>query len=158
MYRAFSCDVMLSSNMVASIATAINIHLWKHLYIIGHNGFSMNSSIRGSSAWWSRTGMVRVTALDIQVSLRNPTAMLEGSMTSVNTLYTKNNVTLKSTSTPGLWPNVIELLSNAHYVLSCTVIKTYGMVFVSVLHLMAIRLRSQDEPFDRNSLRAFGDR
>ena len=33
--------------------------------------------------------MVRATALDIQVSLRNPTAMLEDSMTSVNTLYTK---------------------------------------------------------------------
>ena len=31
--------------------------------------------------------MVRVTALDIQVSLRNPTAMLEDSMTSVKTLY-----------------------------------------------------------------------
>ena len=35
-YRAFSC-VMLSSNMTASIATAINIHLCKH--------FSMNFSI-----------------------------------------------------------------------------------------------------------------
>ena len=31
--------------------------------------------------------MVPVTALDIQVSLRNPMAMLEDSMTSVNTLY-----------------------------------------------------------------------
>ena len=30
-YRAFSCDVMLSSNMVASIARTINIHLCKHL-------------------------------------------------------------------------------------------------------------------------------
>ena len=29
-YRAFSCDVMRSSNMAASIATAINIHLCKH--------------------------------------------------------------------------------------------------------------------------------
>ena len=42
-------------------------------YIIVRNGFSMNSSIRGSSAWWSHTRMVRMTALDIQVSLRNPT-------------------------------------------------------------------------------------
>ena len=53
-------------------------------YIILHNGFSMNFSICGSSAWWSR---VRVTALDIQVSLRNPMAILEDSMTSVKTLY-----------------------------------------------------------------------
>ena len=41
----------------------------------------MNFSIRGSSARWSHARMVRVTALDIQVSLRNPTAMLEDSMT-----------------------------------------------------------------------------
>ena len=33
--------------------------------------------------------MVRLTALDIQVSLRNPTAILEYSMTSVKTLYKK---------------------------------------------------------------------
>ena len=52
-------------------------------YIIVHNGFLMIFSIRGSSAWWSRTRKVRVTALDIQVSLRNPTAMLEDNMTSV---------------------------------------------------------------------------
>ena len=32
--RAFSCDVMLSSNMAASIATAINIHLCKHLFTL----------------------------------------------------------------------------------------------------------------------------
>ena len=31
--RAFSCDVMLSSNMAASIATEINIHLCKHLLL-----------------------------------------------------------------------------------------------------------------------------
>ena len=58
-------------------------------YIIVRNGFSMNFSIRGSSAWWSRGRMVRVTALDIQVSLRIPTtAMLKDSMTSVKTLCT----------------------------------------------------------------------
>ena len=42
-------------------------------YIIGCNGFSMNFSIRSSSAWWSRARMVHVTALDIQVNLRNLT-------------------------------------------------------------------------------------
>ena len=57
------------------------------LYIIVRNGFSMNLSICGSSAWWSCERVVRVTALDIQVSLCNPTAMLEDSMTSVKTLY-----------------------------------------------------------------------
>ena len=57
--------------------------------IIVRNGFSMNFSIRDSSAWWSRMRMVHVTSLDIQVSLCNPTAMLEDSMTSVNTLYRK---------------------------------------------------------------------
>ena len=34
---------------------------------------------------------VRMTALDIQVSLRNPTAILEDSMTSVKMLYHSNN-------------------------------------------------------------------
>ena len=33
-YRAFSCDDMLSSNMAASIATKINIHLFKHLFTL----------------------------------------------------------------------------------------------------------------------------
>ena len=33
-YRAFSHDVMLSSNMAASIAMAINIHLCKHLFTL----------------------------------------------------------------------------------------------------------------------------
>ena len=56
-------------------------------YIIVRNGFSMNFSIRSSSVWWSRARMVHVTALDIQVSLRNPTAMLEDSMMSVITLF-----------------------------------------------------------------------
>ena len=56
-------------------------------YIIVHNSFSMNFSIRGSSARGSHARMVCVTALDIQVSLRNPMAMLEESMTSVKTLY-----------------------------------------------------------------------
>ena len=57
-------------------------------HIIVHNGFSMNFSIRGSSAWWSRARMVHVAALDIQVSLCNPTALLEGSMSvSENALY-----------------------------------------------------------------------
>ena len=61
-------------------------------YIIVRNGFSMNFSIRGSSAWRSHACMVRVTALDIQVSLRNPTAMLEDSMTSVKTLYKRSDM------------------------------------------------------------------
>ena len=60
-------------------------------YIMVHNGFSMNFSIRSSSAWWSRMRMVHVTALDIQVSLRNLMAMLEDSMTSVKTLYCPEN-------------------------------------------------------------------
>ena len=34
LYRAFSWHVMLSSNMVASIATKINIHLCKHLFTV----------------------------------------------------------------------------------------------------------------------------
>ena len=40
-------------------------------YIIVHNVFSANFSICGSSAWWSRASMVRVTSLDIQV-IRRP--------------------------------------------------------------------------------------
>ena len=54
-YRAFSRDITLSSSMAASMATAINIHLCTSFYIIVHNGFSINFSIHGSSAWWSRT-------------------------------------------------------------------------------------------------------
>ena len=34
-------------------------------YNVVRNSFSLNFSIRGSSAWWSRTRMVRVTALVI---------------------------------------------------------------------------------------------
>ena len=49
--RLFSCDVLLSSNMVASIATEVKIHSCKHLFYINvRNGFSMNFSIRSSSA------------------------------------------------------------------------------------------------------------
>ena len=59
----------------------------------------MNFSIRGSSAWWSRTHMLRVTALDIQVSLRNPTAILEDSMTSVKMLYIQVKIKFDSQST-----------------------------------------------------------
>ena len=58
-----------------------------YFYVIVRNGFSMNFSIRGSRTWWLLARMVHVTALDIQVSLRNPTAVLEDSMTSVKTLY-----------------------------------------------------------------------
>ena len=53
-------------------------------YIIVRNGFSVNFSIRGSSEWWSH---VSVTALAIQVSLPNPMATMEDSMTSMKTLY-----------------------------------------------------------------------
>ena len=56
-------------------------------YIIVRNGFSMNFSIHGSSAWRLHVHMVHVTALDIQVSLCNPRAMMKDSMTSVKTLY-----------------------------------------------------------------------
>ena len=80
--RAFSSDIMLSSNMAVSIAMEINIMQASFYKIL-----SMNLSIRGSSAWWLRACMVRVTALDIQVSLRNLMAILEDSMTSVKTLY-----------------------------------------------------------------------
>ena len=34
LYRVISRDVMLSSNMAASIATAISIHLCKHLFTL----------------------------------------------------------------------------------------------------------------------------
>ena len=60
-----------------------------YFYIIVRNSFSMNFSIRGSSAWWSHACMVHVTALDIQVSLHNPMAMLEDSINvSKNALFT----------------------------------------------------------------------
>ena len=45
-------------------------------YIIVPNSIFMNFSIRGSSEWWSLVHMVRMTALDIQVSLRNPMAFV----------------------------------------------------------------------------------
>ena len=57
--------------------------------IIVHNGISMSLFIRGSSARWSLVHMVRVTALDIQVTLRNPTAMLEDSMLYTTLFDTK---------------------------------------------------------------------
>ena len=73
--------------MAASIAMEIYSFLQASSYIVVRNGFSINLSIRGSSAWWLRMRMVRVTALDIQVSLRNPMAMLDDSMASVKMLY-----------------------------------------------------------------------
>ena len=56
-------------------------------YLALHNCFFMNLSICGSSACGSRAQMVRVTILDIQVSLCKPTAMLEDSTTSVKMLF-----------------------------------------------------------------------
>ena len=44
-------------------------------YIIICDGFSMNFSIRGSIASWLPARVVHVTALDIQVSVRNPMAI-----------------------------------------------------------------------------------
>ena len=58
--------------MAASIATEINAFMQASFYIIVHNGFSMNFSIRGSSTQWSCARMVRMTALNMQVC-----AMLE---------------------------------------------------------------------------------
>ena len=79
---------MLSSNMAAFIAMEIKYSFMQaSFYIIERNDFSMYFSIRDSTTWWSLACMLRVTALDIQVSLRNPTAMLVDSMTSVKTLY-----------------------------------------------------------------------
>ena len=54
---------MLSSNMAASIAT--EIFMQASFYIIVRNYFSMNFSIRSSSAWCLHVRIVRVTALDI---------------------------------------------------------------------------------------------
>ena len=52
------------------------------------NSIFMSFSIRGSSAWWSLVYMVRVTALDIQVSLRNAMAFFPSNMAACeNTLY-----------------------------------------------------------------------
>ena len=84
---------MLASNRAASIAMAINIHLWMQaiFYISVHKGFSINFSIRGSSSWWSRARMVRVTALDIQVNLREPTPCWRAAWLSVNALWSGFN-------------------------------------------------------------------
>ena len=78
---------MLSSNMAASTQRQSYSFMQASFYIIVRNGFSMNFSIHGWSTWWLSMCIVRETALDIQVSLRNPTAMLEDSMTSVKMLY-----------------------------------------------------------------------
>ena len=81
-----------TQKLIPRINSVYSIHLRMHLfkYSIVRNGFSMNFSIHGSNAWWSCARMVRMTALDIQVSLRNDTAMLEDSMMSVKTLYSDN--------------------------------------------------------------------
>ena len=84
---------MLSSNMAASVATEINIHLCKHLfYIIVRNGFSMNSPFVVQAHDDCVRGLCALLPwicprLDIQVSLM---AMLEDSMTSLKTLYLAN--------------------------------------------------------------------
>ena len=53
-------------------------------YTIVLNGFSMNFSIQGSSVWWSRVRMVRVTALDIQVSAQSDSDVGEQYVISEN--------------------------------------------------------------------------
>ena len=69
----------------ASIATEINIHIYASIFFIL---LCLTVSpwtspfVHGFSAWLSHTCVVRMTALDIPVSLRNPTAMLEYCMTS----------------------------------------------------------------------------
>ena len=87
-------------------------------YIIVHNGFSVNFSIIGSSAWWSRARMVCVTALGILVSQRNLTAMLEDSVTSVKTLYrlvSPVDVSAQDLSGWGQWNLCIDLMHWRHH-------------------------------------------
>ena len=99
---------MLSYNIAASIATEINKKASFHITV--HNSFSMNFSICGSSAWWSHVCMVHVTALDIQVSLRNPMAMLEDCM-SVNTLFNKDtNIILLSKNKKKICSHIVQFL------------------------------------------------
>ena len=77
MYRAFSCDVRLSSKMAASIATEINIHfICKPLFYIIVRKHMMIAYAHGAC-----------DCSGYPVSLRNPTAMLKDSMMSVKTLY-----------------------------------------------------------------------
>ena len=73
------------------IPTEISIHLCKQpftLLYVTVSPWTARSSC--SSAWWSHACMVRVAALDIQVSLRNPMASLEDSVTSVKMLYNQH--------------------------------------------------------------------
>ena len=53
LYRPFSLDVMLSSNIAASIVLNGYQYSFMHasFYTIVCNGLSMNFSIHGSSAW-----------------------------------------------------------------------------------------------------------
>ena len=64
---------MLSSIMVASMAMEINIHLCKHPFTLLCVMESPPSVVQAHDDRGAR--MVRVTALDIQVSLCHPTAM-----------------------------------------------------------------------------------
>ena len=89
-YRAVSCDVMLSSNMAASMlkGNAIFMVCIASFDIMVSNSISMSFSIRGSSihddcmrAWCAWVPWISRSALRI------PTAVLEDSRTSVKTLY-----------------------------------------------------------------------
>ena len=81
------CHAVLQHGCFYSNGKQYSSKMKASFYIIVRNCLFINFSIRGSSAWWSRTCMVRMTALDIQVSLRNPMAMLDDSMTLVKMLY-----------------------------------------------------------------------
>ena len=61
-------------------------------YIIVRNSIFMNFTIRGSSVSWLRARMVRMTALDIQVSLGNPMAFVLPTWLLVKTLYTPSKI------------------------------------------------------------------
>ena len=89
--RAFSCDVMLSSNMAGFYSNG-NQYSFMQASVIVHNGFSMNFSIRGSSAWWlrARAWLPWISRSVCTIQL----AMLEDSMTSVKTRYCSGMISL----------------------------------------------------------------
>ena len=111
---------MLSSNMAASIATEINIHLCKHLFTL----------LCVTVCPWTSPFVVqahgdRVTALDIKVSLRNLTAMLEDSMPSVKMLYTCMLHFLFSS----LYPHVCIFLFQLYNLLTQVFVFTHCLLF-----------------------------
>ena len=113
------------------------LYMQASFYIVVRNGFSMNFSICGSSAWWSRTCMVRVTALDIQVNLRNPTPCWRTTWHQRKAIYMIGCLYAYDSNGDLIWCpeyecmfGIVDISCRMHFFFMCTKRGSYLIIFV----------------------------